>query len=239
MLTPKDIVDKPRPQTDIRGSGIYMIYNSIENRAYIGQAKKLSTRIASHRRELERGIHTNEDIRASFNKDGAENFQFIVLFNCPIDELDKYEVELLLSIDRNCLLNQRTVKNPAGTWIGRVTHGPEARARISAASKGRVISQEHRAILSKLKKGVKMPPETKARMRERMLGRKRAVSPEEMVRLKLGKVPRSLQEEIVRFIKIDLSNEVPICDICRKYEVSRSVVTGIAKNRNYKEIKIS
>lgn len=239
MLTPKDILDKPRSQTNIRGSGIYMIYNSIENRGYIGQAKKLITRIASHRRELERGIHPNEDIRASFNKDGAENFQFVVLLNCPIEELDKYEVEFLLSVDRDHLFNQRTVKNPFGVWIGRVTHGPEARARISAASKGKVLSQKHKDIISKAKKGVKMSVETKARMRQAMIGRKRAVSPEEMTRLKLGKVPRSLQEEVVRAIKVDLSNEVPICDICRKYEVSRSVVTGIIKNRNYKEIKIS
>ena len=84
-------------------SGIYAVYNSKSGKAYIGQSKDVNRRINDHKRCLEKGTHHNKYLQRAYNHDGAENFHFIIMEYCSIDDLDILEREY---IERMQLINQ-------------------------------------------------------------------------------------------------------------------------------------
>lgn len=74
-------------------SGIYKITNSVNNKVYIGKSVDiLNKRWPSHKNSLNNGTHTNVHLQNAWNKYGSENFDFSIIFECPEDELDKYEI---------------------------------------------------------------------------------------------------------------------------------------------------
>ncbi|HLL14377.1 MAG TPA: GIY-YIG nuclease family protein [Pyrinomonadaceae bacterium] len=63
-------------------AGIYAIVNSTNGHRYVGQAKKMNTRLRSHVRDLDRGSHrTSEDRRLqnAWNEFGRSVFEVVVL----------------------------------------------------------------------------------------------------------------------------------------------------------------
>jgi group I intron endonuclease len=79
-------------------TGIYCIKNTSDNLCYIGQAVNIETRINTHKRKLRGNYHDNAYLQRSWNKYGAEQFEFIVLTECSIIDLnfmeDKFIKEL-------------------------------------------------------------------------------------------------------------------------------------------------
>ena len=73
-------------------SGIYCIENMINNKKYIGQSKNINDRWYKHKNELNRGVHDNDYLQKSWNKNGEENFRFYVLEHCDVDKLDEREI---------------------------------------------------------------------------------------------------------------------------------------------------
>jgi group I intron endonuclease len=67
--------------------GIYKIENIKNNKIYIGSSVNLKNREYTHFRLLNKDIHYNDYLQHSYNKYGKDNFSFIVLENCSIDEL--------------------------------------------------------------------------------------------------------------------------------------------------------
>ena len=72
-------------------SGIYIIKNNISNKVYIGQSVDVNRRISAHKSLLKRNKHENDYLQKSFNKDGAENFEFKLIELCDKSELDYKE----------------------------------------------------------------------------------------------------------------------------------------------------
>ena len=67
--------------------GIYAVKNNINGMMYIGQSKNIKQRWYRHR-----GSHTEKTILSrEMDKYGKDNFSFIVLQECEIDELDDLE----------------------------------------------------------------------------------------------------------------------------------------------------
>lgn len=58
---------------------IYGIKNKINNLYYIGQTINKNTRKWRHFNELKNGSHPNQHLQNSYNKNGEENFEFIIL----------------------------------------------------------------------------------------------------------------------------------------------------------------
>ena len=72
-------------------SGIYKITNKINNHAYIGMSKNIEKRWADHRAKAY-SSNKEEDkkkaLYAAIRKDGVENFNFEILEECPVNDIE-------------------------------------------------------------------------------------------------------------------------------------------------------
>ncbi len=75
-------------------SGIYQLTIGPRTR-YYGQAQDLRAREYNHFHFLRKGTHHNRHLQASFNKHGEDALAFKTLLVCEIDELNRYEQQLL------------------------------------------------------------------------------------------------------------------------------------------------
>lgn len=78
--------------------GIYKILNTINNKFYIGSTNYLPSRKAQHFYHLRNNTHGNKHLQRSYNKYGIQNFQFIILEECDIcniEEREQYWIDLL------------------------------------------------------------------------------------------------------------------------------------------------
>jgi group I intron endonuclease len=142
--------------------GIYKITNSGNDHFYIGSSVNLTRRKSRHFSELRNNRHNNRHLQAAWNKYGEAAFTFAV-------------VELVGDVDQLHVAEDRWLAGHVGASycynIGMAAispmlglsgslsptygyrHTPEAKAKIAAAGKGRVISEETRAKRSVKLKG--------------------------------------------------------------------------------------
>ena len=76
--------------------GIYMILNKVNNKVYIGQSVDIYKRWAKHKRELRNNKHDNDHLQKSWNRDGEQCFDFIILCECPQNKLNEMEQYYIL-----------------------------------------------------------------------------------------------------------------------------------------------
>lgn len=69
--------------------GIYMIKNMINNKKYIGLSNNIESRWKSHILASEYGA---SDLYVDMKNVGVDNFEFIILENCPPSELEEKEL---------------------------------------------------------------------------------------------------------------------------------------------------
>lgn len=70
--------------------GIYQFKNKLNNKIYIGQSKDIEHRYKSHLYHAKNGATTL--LHAAIRKYGIENFTFMVLEECKIEELNEREI---------------------------------------------------------------------------------------------------------------------------------------------------
>ena len=75
-----------------RISGIYCIQNKKDGKRYIGQSVDIYQRWRHHKWQLNNSRHSNCHMQASWIQNGKENFEFSILKQCDIEELDKLEI---------------------------------------------------------------------------------------------------------------------------------------------------
>lgn len=72
--------------------GIYGIQNKINGNIYVGKTgMNFGDRWDSHRTLLSGGKHFNQYLQRAWDKYGEDNFEFIVIEDCNVDELDEKE----------------------------------------------------------------------------------------------------------------------------------------------------
>jgi group I intron endonuclease len=86
--------------------GIYGIKNTLSNKIYVGQSKKIAQRWKAHIRELRDNKHRNKHLLRSFNLYGEESFEFLVLEECEESELNIKEEEWINKFPRELVYNQ-------------------------------------------------------------------------------------------------------------------------------------
>lgn len=138
--------------------GIYLIKNSVNGKKYVGSAVNIRMRIRNHRTTLNRGKHTNHILQRSWDKYGAEAFEYFVL------EYVEDKSELIPReqswIDR--ISPEYNICKVAGSRLGR-GHTQESKDKVGAASRARGAGN---------KKGLKLSLETRQKISVARMGKK-------------------------------------------------------------------
>lgn len=74
-------------------SGIYGIHNLVNDKWYVGQAANIRMRWNAHRSLLSRGARDSIHLLRAWKKYGADAFEWVILEECPVEELDQKEIE--------------------------------------------------------------------------------------------------------------------------------------------------
>ena len=72
--------------------GIYKIQNLINDKVYIGQSVDIEKRWSTHKAELKNNYHYNVHLQSAWNKYGEENFEFSIVEECDIGQLNQREI---------------------------------------------------------------------------------------------------------------------------------------------------
>lgn len=87
--TTKETVNESTPSqcNDIGNvSGIYKIVNKVNGKYYVGSSKNIFERKSRHLKSLRNGSHHSIHLQRAFNKYGENNFDFIIMETCEIDD---------------------------------------------------------------------------------------------------------------------------------------------------------
>lgn len=159
-------------------SGVYFIYNIINDKFYVGSSFDLNKRISTHVRELTKGIHHSIYLQRSWDKYTYKNFVCVIVELCPKDkckELEQYYLDLYKPEYNVC-------KDAIAVMGGR-KHKPETLEKFklrkpSIGSLGQKWSKETRENNLKARKlrDYKHSTETKEKMRQTSIKLNRASS---------------------------------------------------------------
>jgi group I intron endonuclease len=125
--------------------GIYRLVNTVTGKSYVGSSVNLRSREKQHRRTLEAGNHHSSKVRRSCAKHGPDAFTFEVLERCLRESLLEREAFWMAHFD--AVANGYNVRPDPSTNFG-VAPSDEARAKMSAARKGRALSPRTRQKIS-------------------------------------------------------------------------------------------
>ena len=198
-------------------AGIYKILNTRNKKFYIGSAKSLYYRKATHFTNLSKNKHHNKPLQNSYNKYGKSCFDFIVLEYCEIDCLIEKEQHYIDTFKPHYNLCKT-----AGSPIG-IKRSEETKNKISKNhakhNLGKVFNDEIRKNMS--------------------LGQKKRLPPSELTK---NKIKNSLSKAVIKYDldmnildeykslkEASLMNNIP-------YKYLSSLITGKKKSKSIKLI---
>ena len=183
------------PPTKLIQTGVYSIFNRVNNKRYVGSASvSFKGRWNLHRCLLNLRTHGNRHLQSAWNKYGKDSFDFIILERCIpkncitreqfwIDEFAAANPEFGYNISPkagSCLGMKLTEEQKLK--IGRAHKGrvfsPETLLKMSLTKKGKPSykrTAEHKLNMSNRMKGRKLSEETKQKLREANLGKKASI----------------------------------------------------------------
>src|SRR4051812_39883526 len=132
---------------NIAKSAIYKIEHVNSGKCYVGSTGSLSKRWSQHRKSLEAGTHHSKRLQNAWTKYGGMAFVFYVIENVE-DVSDLIHREQFWIDTLQSHKNGYNISPTAGSPRG-VKHTAETREKVSLAGKGRKLSEEHRAGISK------------------------------------------------------------------------------------------
>ncbi len=161
--------------------GIYKIINVVNNKFYVGSAEDFTRRKRVHWWMLRRGNHANKHLQAAWAKYGEQAFTFVIVEELPpeADVLAAENVWLKEHVGKEYCYNIATDATSPQTgmygeknsmWGKTFSHTDEAKAKISAAGKGRVPSQETIEKRRKSMRGHHVAASTKAKISATLSG---------------------------------------------------------------------
>ena len=130
-------------------SGIYQITNIVNGHRYIGSAVDLHQRWQAHQSRLRRHCHVNKHLQGAWDQYGRDAFEWSILCLCDRENLYLFEQWFLDLLQPEYNISPRA-DHPIG--MGH-PHTDESRRKLSAAHKGKVLSEEHKQKLSEAHKG--------------------------------------------------------------------------------------
>jgi len=218
-------------------SGIYKIVNIINNQIYIGSSSNLYQRKHQHFSKLKHNKHSNQHLQNSYNKHKKDNFKFIVLERCNIENL---LIKEQLYLDTNdCHYNKRIIAESNRGW----KMSQETKNKISKSNTGRTNSEEYKKRHSKLLKSIKRSKEACKNISESKKGfvftkEHKSKLKESYSKREIKGNPTKLDVEKVKEIKLLLLQNKSLSYIGNIYDVSSAMISKIKNNLAWANVKI-
>lgn len=160
----------------MRASGVYGIINLFDDKIYIGSAHYIKARFSWHHRALENGSHHSILLQRAYDKYGDDSFVFFrIELTDNLLEREQYWMDRFCSYHPDSGYN---LYSKAGS-SAKSKHTEETKRKISKTNKGRVMSPETLANMSKAQ--LNRSPEWRANHSAAM--KKRVFTPEHRQRL--------------------------------------------------------
>lgn len=140
-------------------AGIYAI-ESPSGKRYIGSAVNLARRRRGHFQALRKNSHPNALLQAAFNKYGEAALSFLVLERCETSALLEREQ---VHIDAHDFAQLYNIRRIAASNLG-VKFSEETRRKVSAALRGRPVTDYMRETVRAIHSGKKLSEATRARI---------------------------------------------------------------------------
>lgn len=161
--------------------GIYKIINVVNNKFYVGSAVDLKRRKTRHFSELRTGRHNNRHLQAAWIKYGEQAFVFAVVEELPKDAdllaaenvwlKEHVGKEYCYNIGVDATAPHLGMSGPLSPTWGH-QHTDEAKARIGAASKARVQTDEEKTKRRATMRGKPQPASVRAKISAALSGEK-------------------------------------------------------------------
>lgn len=189
--------------------GIYWIKNIINNKKIIGQSKDIERRWFDHKKLLRHNKHFNSYLQSSWNKYSEQNFNFEIIFLCPIENLDNEEIRFIKEYQTNNKEYGYNLNNGGN----RPVMSEETRKKISESKTGKArpdmrkecLSEERLKQMRKLWAGGNNPQfgkvseETKQKIRETNMNRELTYKElQHLEKLHKSHIGRKNSEETIR-----------------------------------------
>lgn len=127
--------------TDLDKIGIYSIINKINNKLYIGSTSdSFRKRWNLHKHHLRNNKHKNSHLQYSWNKNGENNFEFIILEICD-DKLKVLEIEQKY-IDKEDFENLYNI-NPFATGGLQFSEESIRKRTTTLVEKNKILSERY------------------------------------------------------------------------------------------------
>lgn len=139
--------------------GIYLIFNRVNKKKYVGQSKDIEDRWIKHKCALNNNKRENEHLQNAWNKYGESAFKFTKIEECPEEKLNEREqfwMDKLEVCNREKGYNIRPRADHS-------KHSEETLKKMSSWQIGRKLSDEHRKKISFAQKGRKRSEESLAK----------------------------------------------------------------------------
>ena len=205
-------------------SGIYIIFNNLNGKLYIGSAINLDKRIKQHIKELNNNHHDNDHLQKAWNLYQSNNFIFGILSFCPKDKLIEKEQWF---IDFFGMENLYNIAPIAGSTLGiKLIFSDEHKQKISLALKNKPKSKDAKIAMSiAASKRIRSPHklETKKKISEAHRGKIHGpMSNEHKLKISLANSGKSLSDNHKKKIGAASKNRKHDNDIKDKMSVNRS-----------------
>lgn len=149
----------------VNNCGIYQIKNTITGDYYIGSSSNLQKRIWTHRWCLSKNTHCNRHLQNSWNKHGADSFEFSLILLCDPENKLYYEQVLLDGLHPAYNLAINAAAPGQGLRPSETT-----RRKLSEASRGNTyclghtLTEEHKRKISESNNGHAVTKETRRKI---------------------------------------------------------------------------
>jgi len=175
----------------MRQTGVYIILNLLNGRAYVGSSVHVPQRWREHLSALNLGKHANIALQSDWNQHGSRAFSWSQVEKSETRN-DAIRAEQR-HIDAHANLYNAARRAGSGPRDG-FKHTPESRAKMSATKKGRPKSAEHRQKLGDSRRGVPNPAHG-----DRLRGRKHA--PEHCAAIARGNTGKTHTDEHKNYMR--------------------------------------
>lgn len=210
--------------------GIYGIRNVVNGKIYVGKTgMNFGDRWDSHRSLLNNNKHSNPYLQNAWNKYGNDNFEFIILEECAVGELNEREIYYISYYREQNLSYNIYDGGDGGILLGKHL-SDETKKKIGEKNKinssGKVHSEETKLKMSEAHKGKKY----KAMSEE---GRKNIGESQQRF---YEEHPKKLTvEDVINIRKLHIDGQ-NYSEIARQYAVTPQCINDICNYKRWKQV---